>query len=77
MELVTEKIEIPMEHCLNIFGQCDKYVKKIERAFSVDIFNRDDHVAVRGSIKQAAIVKDILITLRTLSERGNTILNRM
>ena len=76
MELVTEKIEIPMEHCVNIFGQCDKYVKKIERAFSVDIFNRDDHVAVRGSKKQAAIVKDILITLRTLSERGNTILEQ-
>ena len=76
VELVTEKIEIPMEHCVNIFGQCDRYVKKIERAFDVDIFNRDDHVAVRGNRKNAALVKDILITLRTLSERGNTILEQ-
>lgn len=76
MELATEKIEIPMEHCVNIFGQCDKYVKKIERAFSVDIINRDDYVTIRGTKKNASLVKTILITLKTLSERGNTILEQ-
>lgn len=75
-ELATERIEIPMEHCVNIFGQCDKYIKKIERAFGVDIFNRDDYVMIRGSQKNAALVKTILITLKTLSERGNTILEQ-
>ena len=75
-ELATERIEIPMEHCVNIFGQCDKYVKKIERAFGVDIFNRDDYVTIRGNQKNAALVKTILITLKTLSERGNTILEQ-
>lgn len=72
----TERIEIPMEHCVNIFGQCDKYIKKIERAFGVDIFNRDDFVMVRGSERHTAIVKSILQTLKTLSERGNTILEQ-
>lgn len=75
-ELITERIEIPMEHCVNIFGQCDKYIKKIERAFSVDIFNRDDSVMIRGSAKNASLVKTILQTLKTLSERGNTILEQ-
>ncbi len=75
-ELITERIEIPMEHCLNIFGQCDKYIKKIERAFAVDIFNRDDCVMIRGSAGNASLVKTILQTLKTLSERGNTILEQ-
>lgn len=75
-EVVTERLEIPMEHCLNIFGQCDKYVKKIERAFQVDIVNRDDSVMIRGDKKAAASVKEILNTLKTLSERGNTILEQ-
>lgn len=75
-ELITERIEIPMEHCLNIFGQCDKYIKKIERAFSVDIFNRDDCVMIRGSVRNASLVKTVLQTLKTLSERGNTILEQ-
>ncbi len=75
-ELVTERLEIPMEHCLNIFGQCDRYIKKIERAFNVDIVNRDDSVMIRGDKKTAASVKEILNTLKTLSERGNTILEQ-
>lgn len=75
-ELVTERIEIPMEHCINIFGQCDKYVKKIERSFAVDIYNREDSVMIRGGKKNAAIVKSILQTLKTLSERGNMILEQ-
>ena len=72
----TERIEIPMEHCVNIFGQCDKYIKKIERAFGVDIFNRDDYVMVRGGERSTVIVKSVLQTLKTLSERGNTILEQ-
>ena len=61
-ELVTERLEIPMEHCLNIFGQCDNYIKKIERAYAVDIVNRDDCVAIRGNRRSAAQVKEILTT---------------
>ena len=75
-ELITERIEIPIEHCMNIFGQCDKYIKKIERAFSVDVFNRDDCVMIRGNARNASLVKTVLQTLKTLSERGNTILEQ-
>ena len=75
-ELITERLEIPMEHCLNIFGQCDKYIKKIERAYSVDIINRDDSISIRGSRRSATQVKEILTTLKTLSERGNVILEQ-
>lgn len=75
-EIVTERIEIPMSHCVNIFGQCDRYAKKIERAFSVDIINREDFVIIRGLSQNALQVKTILATLKTLSERGNTILEQ-
>ena len=75
-ELVTERLEIGAEHCLNVFGQCDRYIKKIERAYSVDVINRDDCVTIRGSKAAAARVKEVLTTLRTLSERGNIILEQ-
>jgi len=75
-ELITERMEIPMEHCLNIFGQCDRYIKKIERAYSVDIVNRDDSVAIHGVRTNVMPVKEILNTLRILSERGNIILEQ-
>ena len=75
-ELITERMEIPMEHCLNIFGQCDSYIKKIERAYSVDIINRDECLTIRGSKQNVLSVKEILSTLKTLSERGNTILEQ-
>ena len=75
-EMITERMEIPMEHCLNIFGQCDSHIKKIERAYSVDIVNRDECVTVRGSRQNVKPVKDILSTLKTLSERGNVILEQ-
>lgn len=75
-EVITERMEIPMEHCLNIFGQCDRYIKKIERAYSVDIVNRDECVTIRGSRRNVTQVRDILSTLKTLSERGNTILEQ-
>ena len=75
-EMITERMEIPMEHCLNIFGQCDSHIKKIERAYSVDIVNRDECVTIRGSRQNVKPVKDILSTLKTLSERGNVILEQ-
>ena len=29
-DIIELKMEIPIEHCLNIFGQFDIYMKKIE-----------------------------------------------
>ena len=75
-EIIIERMEIPMEHCLNLFGQCDKYIKKIERAYSVDIVNRDECVMIRGMRHNVLPVKEILNTLKTLSERGNVILEQ-
>lgn len=75
-EVFTERMEIPMEHCLNIFGQCDRYIKKLERAFMVDIVNRDDSIVIRGNRTNVMSAKEILQTLKTLSERGNVILEQ-
>ena len=70
------KISIPAEHNLNVFGYCDSYLKKIERAFHVEIVNRGDFTIIHGDLKDKKIVKNVLQTLLTLSERGNTILEQ-
>lgn len=75
-ELRMEHIEIPMDHAPNLFGQCDRYIKKMERSFGVDIVNRGDCVTIRGNGQNPVLVKKILQTLLTLSERGNTILEQ-
>ena len=71
-----ERISIPTKHCINIYGQCDCYIKKIERAFPVEIVTRDEYTVIHGDKRDAVIVKNILQTLLTLSERGNTILEQ-
>lgn len=77
MNNTTElKMEIAIEHCANIFGQCDIYIKKIEKTFHVDIINRESNVIIRGldySVKKAAAVIEIL---KELSQRGNIIVEQ-
>ena len=48
MQTEIEK-SIPIEHIRNIFGDFDRYVKKIERAFSVDITERNGAVRIGGA----------------------------
>ncbi len=73
MEGRERRIQVPAEYMQNIFGQCDFYIKKIERSFGVDIIDRDGEVRVTGqaaAVKQAAHVIKQLVGL---SERGNAI----
>ncbi len=73
---VEKKMEIGIEHCINIFGQYDIYMKKIENAFHVDIFNRESNIVIKGKEKDVKRVQSIISTLKELSERGNTILEQ-
>ena len=43
------KLQIPNEQILNIFGQYDINIKKIERSFAVNIVNRGEDIIVSGS----------------------------
>ena len=64
-------MSVPMEHMQNLFGECDTYIKKIEKDFQVMIVDRDGAVKISGRQgdveKAASIVKELI----TLSERGN------
>ena len=44
MSEVESLINIPVEHCSNIFGQFDEYVKKIEKTLKVTIIASDDEL---------------------------------
>ena len=46
MSEVESLINIPVEHCSNIFGQFDEYAKVIEKTLKVTIIVRDSSVKV-------------------------------
>ena len=68
MQTEIEK-SIPVEHIKNIFGDFDRYIKKIERAFDVDITERNGAVKIdgksRASVLRAEAVIDGLLALST------------
>lgn len=66
-------INVPMEHMINIFGQYDNYIKKIEDVFHVIIIDRDGAIKVTGNIKDVKKAENIVKQLVELSKRGNII----
>ena len=73
---MTEKEEflpIPLEHSRNLFGQFDRYSKKIERAFGVSIINRDEGIKIIGGAGAVERAGSALNQLWELSKRGNEI----
>jgi phosphate starvation-inducible PhoH-like protein len=64
---------MPTEHCRNVFGQYDIYVKKLERAFSVSIVNRDEGIKIIGRKQDVDHAESVLRQLWELSKRGNQI----
>ena len=73
MEQFEEVIEMEAGHILNVFGEYDKYVKKLEKYLSVTIVDRDGGVRITGSRKHVEQTAAILNQLLELSKRGNQI----
>lgn len=73
MSLTELVVDIPAEHENNVFGQFDKYAKKLERTFRVTLIARDGVVKVLGEGAAAEKARRILTQLTELSRRGNTI----
>lgn len=73
MAFAEQTIEMEAVHIRNIFGQFDSYIKKLERAFSTDIVDRDGMIRVRGEAHQVQKTLSVLTQLQELSKRGNQI----
>jgi phosphate starvation-inducible PhoH-like protein len=65
--------DISMDHMKNVFGQFDKFEKKIEDTYNVSIVLRDGDIRIEGSEKSTRSAKNVLEELFRLSESGNII----
>ena len=66
-------LDIPLEHEMNILGDMDKYLRKLQRQFSVNIIDRDGLLKIIGEEENAEMTKEVLLSLLKLSEKGNRI----
>lgn len=73
MDEFVIKMNVPMEHMQNVFGQYDSYIRKIEDELDVAIVNRDEGIKISGNEKQVNQARDVLYNLIRLSEKGNEI----
>ena len=73
---VTENINIDTEHAVNVFGQFDVHMKKIEKELDVDIYARGEDIVVRGKDSAVKNAKAVIDVLQELSKRGNEILEQ-
>ena len=73
MSLSELIIDIPAEYEINVFGQFDTYIKKIERTVHVTLISRDGATKIVGDTIAAQKAQRVLTQLVELAKRGNTI----
>jgi len=66
-------LQIENRHIVNIFGQFDANIKKIEDAYGVHIVNRGDGVKVTGENEQIENALQVLHSLDMLAKKGEEI----
>lgn len=73
MSLNEVSLRIPTVHMVNVFGQFDANIKKIERTLGVTVIVRDDQVKIIGNESAANGAAEVFNQLYELSKRGNVI----
>lgn len=73
MSVVERSLEIHVDQQKLVFGQFDRYIKKIERSLNVTVISRDDIVRILGSEVAADGALEVLKSLKELAERGSEI----
>lgn len=73
MALVEKTARIPQGLEGQVFGQFDKYLKKIERSLNVTVVTRDSQVRVIGSESAASGAVRVLEDLAALAQQGTEI----
>jgi len=73
MEAYENKIQLPLEHLQNIFGQHDSYIQKIEKDLDVVIIDRDGGIKIKGEQSQVEKATKIMRQLAEISKREKDI----
>lgn len=73
MSVTTYTMDMPAGHMQQIFGQNDRYLKKLETDFQVTIVDRNGAVKVTGEEAQVRRCVNILSQLSEVSARGSEI----
>lgn len=73
MSLITYNMDMPTEHMQKIFGQNDRYLKKLETDFQVTIVDRNGAIRVTGEESQVKRCVNILLQLSQVSAGGSEI----
>ncbi|MBR1815488.1 MAG: PhoH family protein [Lachnospiraceae bacterium] len=68
-----DTINVPQQHIQNVFGQFDKNIKSLEKAFNVTIVLRDDTLRVVGVEDNVRKTIAIISEMIKLSKNGNVI----
>lgn len=70
---VEKTLQIDSRYILNIFGEFDSHIKKIQEACKVHIVNRGDDIKIVGSEEQTAKAMEVLQSLQGLAAKGEEI----
>lgn len=73
MSSYSENISIPNEHIQNIFGQFDRNIKNIEKAYHVTIVLRGDSLKLAGEEDNVKMAVSVIDQMINLSKNGNVI----
>lgn len=73
MSQITMTMEIENRVIVTVFGQFDTNIKKIEKAFDVQIVNRGDEVKVMGEEEGVKKAFGVLGSLSALAQKGEDI----
>ncbi len=68
-----EKMQIKNEFISEIFGKFDENIKKLEKAFSVSIVNRDDGIIISGDEQNTRIARKVLSAISETANKGEII----
>lgn len=73
MGILEKVMEVSAEHEKNVFGEFDKFAKKIERTLHVTLIARNGEVKILGEATCVEKAENVLSQLLELSKRGNVI----
>lgn len=66
-----EELSLDINTLKIIFGECDKYIKKIENDLSVDVVLRDDQMFIYGEQADVRKAKHLILDLAEISKRNS------